>query len=163
MGSLFASLEHAIPAENQWPGRARKADWTIAMAVSVIADARRVAQALTVPEYLEAWISMPDQEAGSHIVASQEASCYRLDHYFAGQLRTSITGSCLFCNQRKMRFSWRKEDQAISTESLVDFRLRGNSGGSILEMRHSALPSFDEYLWHQKLWRASLHKLISLF
>jgi hypothetical protein len=163
MASQLAFPEQAASNGNQWPGRARKADWTIAITIGVIADPRRLLQALTVPEYLEAWISIPDMETGSSIVASQEARCYRLDHYCDGRLNMSITGACLFCNQRKMSFSWRKEGHSIGAESLVDFRLRGNSGSSILQVRHSALSSFEEYLWHQQLWHDSLHKLTSLF
>jgi hypothetical protein len=163
MALQLAFPERAVSNGNQWPGHARKADWTIAMTIDVIADPRRLLQALTVPEYLEAWISIPNRERGSSFVASQEARCYRLDHYFDGQLKMSITGACLFCNQRKMLFSWRKEGHSIGAESLVDFRLRGNSGSSILQVRHSALSSFDEYLWHRQLWHDSLHKLTSLF
>jgi hypothetical protein len=163
MASQLASLDPTVLCENQWPAKARKADWSITITVSVVADARRVQQALTVPEYLEAWISLPDQPSGCSIVASQEASCYRLDYYSNGRLTMSIAGACLFCNQRKMRFSWRKENRSIGTDSFVDFRLRNNLSGSILELRHSALPSFEEYLWHQQLWRTSLHKLASLF
>ena len=40
-------------------------------------------------------------------------------------------------------------------DSVVDFRLRGNFGSSIVELRHTALASADEYAWHDALWRRS--------
>jgi len=134
-------------------------DWVIALSISVDADARRISQVLTEPEYLEAWISMPDQAEGSSIVASKWANGYRLDHWRAGRVVTSIIGSFFFCHQRKKRLSWRNVGRPNFAESLVDFRIRGNFGSSVLELRQTAFISADGYLWHQKLWHRSLGTL----
>ncbi len=128
----------------------------IALSISVDADARRISQALTEPEYLEAWISMPDQTEGSSIVASKRANGYGLDHWRAGHVVTSIIGSFLSCHQRKMRLSWRNVCRPNLAESLVDFRIRGSFGSSVLELRQTAFISEDDYLWHQTLWQRSL-------
>jgi hypothetical protein len=154
---LQAISENELPAS-----RENATQWTIAMSISVDADALRIFHALTVPEYLEAWISMPDQSEDSAVVASPSANGYRLDQYSAGSVAVSITSSYLFCHHRKMRLFWRKSRNPICSESLVDFRLRGNFGSSILELRHTAIASADEYLWHQSLWRGSLKKLAFL-
>jgi hypothetical protein len=45
----------------------------------------------------------------------------------------------------------------------VDFRVRGNFGSSVVELRHTALNSADEYAWHEALWQRSLDKLALLF
>ena len=134
-------------------------EWAIALSINVDADARRISQALTEPEYLEAWISMPDQSEGSSIVASKRANGYGLDHWRAGRVVTSIIGSFLSCHQRKMRLRWRKDCSLNSAESLVDFRIRGNFGSSILELRQTAFISADDYLWHQTFWQRSLGTL----
>ena len=84
-------------------------DWAVFLTIGVDADARRISQALTEPEYLEAWITMPDQitmpgeEGESSIVATKNANGYRLDQYRAGRVIASFVGSFLFCHQRKMR------------------------------------------------------------
>lgn len=141
---------------------ASRPDWVIALSITVDADARRISQALTEPEYLEAWISMPDQTEGSQIVVSKKPEGYRLDQYRAGRVISSFIGSFLFCHQRKMRLSWRNAAVPDMAESLVDFRIRGNFASSILELRHTALPSASEFLWHQQFWRASLARLASI-
>ena len=41
-----------------------QSDWAIALSINVDADARRISQALTEPEYLEAWISCPISRKG---------------------------------------------------------------------------------------------------
>ena len=62
-----------------------------------------------------------------------------------------------------MRLFWRKTSNALCVESVVDFRLRGNFGSSIVELRHTALASAEEYAWHEALWGRSLQKLALLF
>jgi hypothetical protein len=150
--------------EETWPSACGEsaAQWSIAMTTAVDADAVRIFHALTLPEYLEAWISMPGHAEDSAVIASPAENGYRLDQYAAGSLAVSITGSYLFCHHRKMRLSWRKSRKAAAFESLVDFRLRGNFGSTLLELRHTALGSADEYRWHQTLWSRSLDKLASL-
>ncbi len=145
---------------------APESDWVIALSITVDADARRISQALTEPEYLEAWIVMPDQSPDhakdSWIVASRNANGYRLDHCRAGRVISSVMGSFLFCHQRKMRLLWRSFGRTDLAESLVDFRIRGKFASSVLELRHTALRSSDEFHWHQELWRASLARLASV-
>jgi len=132
------------------------------MSVEVDADARRIFHALTVPEYLEAWIDFPGCGKNSNVVAAATDNGYRLNHYSKGSVDVSIKCSYLFCHQRKLRLYWRETRVSISTNTLVDFRLRGNFGRSILELRHFAIDSTEEYLWHERLWRRSLEKLASL-
>lgn len=145
---------HFLPA----PGPVR----TIALSVAVDADARRISQALTEPEYLEAWICMPDHAGDSQIVASKREDGFRLDQIRAGCSIASFVGSFLFCHQRKMRLSWRDVADPGMAESLVDFRIRGNFASSILELRHTALPSAREFFWYQRVWGASLTRLATI-
>lgn len=148
--------------QNGSAGDAWGVDWTIAMSVGVNADADRIFQALTVPEYLEVWIRLPDQADGSMVVISQKPDGYRLDHYRGGRVVASFISTYLFCHRRKMRFSWRNTTKPAEAASRVDFRIRGNFGDSLLELRHTGLACSDEFLWHQQLWRASLGKLTSI-
>ena len=132
-------------------------------AVSVNADAHRISRALTVPEYLEAWISIPGAAPGSFTLASSEDNGYRLDHFSAHRSAITITGSYLFCHLRKIRLFWRRTSNTLCAQSVVDFRLRGNFGSSVVELRHTALASADEHAWHEAFWRRSLEKLALLF
>jgi hypothetical protein len=163
MQNVLDFHELTIPSIDERSRQTPETNWTIDLAIGVDADARRIFNALTVPEYLEAWIDMPDQAEGSRVVASMEPNGYRLDHYSGDHATVHITGSYLFCHQRKLRLFWRKISRQSSTESLVDFRLRGNFGSSILELRHSALDSAEDFHWHRRLWQGSLEKLALLF
>ena len=156
---LEASPEQPAQRPHSCVPRMSHSDWAIVLSISVDADARRISQALTEPEYLEAWISMPDQAEGSSIIASKRADGYGLDHWRAGRVVASIIGSFLSCHQRKMRLRWRKECSPSFAESMVDFRIRGNFASSVLELRQTAFISADDYLWHQTLWQRSLETL----
>jgi hypothetical protein len=162
METELESLEQATPIPGQCANLPCKSDWNIAIFIEVNADARRICQALTVPEYLEAWFCIPDQPATSQIVASPEPNGYRLDLYAAGRVAVSFSGSYMIRRRRKMLMFWRTTRRPTCSESLVDFRLRGNFGSSILELRQTALASYDEYLWHQRLWHRSLQTLASI-
>ena len=137
--------------------------FAIFKSIEVDADAHRISQALTVPEYLEAWIAIPDAAPGSFTLASSEDNGYRLDHFSAHCSDITITGSYVFCHLRKMRLFWRKTSDALCVDSVVDFRLRGNFGSSVVELRHTALASADEHAWHEVFWHRSLEKLALLF
>jgi len=137
--------------------------FAIFKAIHVDADAHRISRALTEPEYLEAWISIPGAAPGSFTLASPEENGYRLSHFSARHSALIIKSSFVFCHVRKMRLFWRKTSHASSAESIVDFRIRGNFGSSVVELRHTALASADEHAWHEALWRCSLGKLALLF
>jgi hypothetical protein len=145
--------------------------FAIFKSVQVNADAGRISRALTEPEYLEVWISIPGAAPDSITLASSQDNGFRLDHYSAhysgrNAAHTSdltINGTFLFCHLRKMRLFWRKSSNALCVDSVVDFRVRGNFGSSVVELRHTAFASADEYAWHDALWRGSLEKLALLF
>lgn len=156
--SLERASRDSYPAVLASPNQ----DWVVFLTIGVDADARRISRALTEPEYLEAWITMPGEGGESLIVATKKANGYRLDQYRASRVIASFVGSFLFCHQRKMRLTWRNAACPDAAESLLDFRIRGNFAGSILELRHMSLQSAGDFLWHQQLWRASLPRLASI-
>ena len=133
-GTALAPLEPETAARDCFPDHINADEsLNISMSVDVHADARRLFQALTMPEYIEAWIQIPGNSNDSMTVAAPEANGFRLDHYAAGRKSVSINSSYLFCHQRKMRMSWRKTHEQSRADSVVDFRLRGNFGSSILD------------------------------
>jgi hypothetical protein len=156
------SLQPATPQIGLNLNRAENGALAIYKATCVDADAHRIFSALTVPEYLEAWISIPGAEPDSFTLAKEEENGYCLDVVSAGGAALSIAGTFVFCHLRKIRMFWRKTGNALCASSVVDFRVRGNFGSSIVELRHSALGSADEHAWYGALWRRSLERLAAL-
>ncbi len=141
--------------------RLRAAHWSIGTSICLNADVRRIFQLLTVPEYLEAWLCLPGNEADASVGASRSENDYRLEFYSGGDLNTSVTGSFLVCRQRKMLFTWLNIGVSPGC-SMIDIRLRGNFGSSILELRHTGLASAAEYFWQMSMWHASFERLVHL-
>jgi hypothetical protein len=160
METVLDSPEPAILQRDRFIDQ--ETNWAVAMSIDVDADARRIFQALTLPEYLETWIRLPEHTERSQVIASLDSDGYTLDHCCAGRRTVSIKSCYIFCHQRKMRLSWRKTCHSFRSDSVVDFRLRGNFASSILELRHFALDSASELIWHKKFWQRSLEKLASL-
>lgn len=158
------------PQENVGHSRkaqARTRERRIALRIDVAADRRRIFDALTVPEYIETWLSLPCAHLDCRTIASQANDCYRLDHYTANRLEFSITGAYHVCRRGKMFFTWRKAeasgDQSAAHESMVQIRLYGAFAKSTLCLAHTGFFSESEYRWHRELWNRSLTKLQSLF
>lgn len=139
----------------------------IALHADLAADRRRIFDALTVPEYIETWLSLPCTHVDCRTTASQENERYRLDHYAAGRLDLSIAGAYHVCRRGKMSFTWRKtgisDGQATTHESIVLIRLYGAFAKSTLCLVHTGFFSESEYRWHHELWNRSLAKLQTLF
>jgi uncharacterized protein YndB with AHSA1/START domain len=145
----------------------RSLNRSIALRVEIGADRRRIFDALTVPEYIETWLSLPCRHSECRTIASQADHCYRLDHYAADKLELSITGSYRACRRGKVFFTWCKSDARLEPESvfesLVRIRLYGAFAKSTLCLSHTGIFSETEYRWHRELWNRSLAKLQSLF
>lgn len=133
--------------------------WDICLHTAIHADIRRVFNAVTMPEYREAWICPPDANDKCHVVALQTRVCYRIDIYRADALDTRITGSQRKWQPEEMEFTWRKRCESLSIQTMVHIHLHDKSGGTALDLVHSGFTSAAESLWHQRLWSKSLEKL----
>ncbi|HEY6488283.1 MAG: SRPBCC domain-containing protein [Terracidiphilus sp.] len=158
------------PQENVSRSRkvqARGRERRIALRLDVAADRRRIFDALTVPEYIETWLSFPCTHVDCRTIASQANDHYRLDHYAADRLDFSITGAYHVCRRGKLFFTWRKAqasgDQEAAHEGMVLIRLHGAFAKSTLCLAHTGFFSEREYRWHRELWNRSLTKLQALF
>jgi hypothetical protein len=155
---LLERVPHKKAGEHR---RLRAAQWSIGMSICLYADVPRIFQLLTVPEYLETWACFPAGELDAQARVFQSANEYKLDFYCADHLKSTIRGSYLVCRHRKMLFTWSNVGLS-SGVSLVEIRLRGNFGSSILELRHTDLASATEYFWQLTMWRASFERLVRL-
>ena len=165
--TAYLTPETTLTRTRSTKPRASFKEQRIALQMNVHADRRRIFDALTLPEYIETWLSLPCAHSDCRTVASQTDSFYRLDHYAADGLDLSITGSYRVCRRGKMFFSWRKsracDGSALLPESSVMIRLYGDFSRSTLCFSHAGYFSNDEYYWHSELWKRSLKKLQQLF
>jgi uncharacterized protein YndB with AHSA1/START domain len=137
--------------------------FSIARQVHIQTDANRLFQALTKPEYLETWLTLPGDNAESYVVAWHQHDSFRFDHYHGGRRDLIIRGDYRLCRRRKLLFTWRTIGDLTVPESLVYLGLHGNFTNTILELHHRGISSAPEHLWQQEMWDLSLDRLTRLF
>ena len=133
----------------------------ISAMTSVNADRNRIYQALTVPEYIEAWLSVPCRVAGRSGVPGAE-------DFSSIDFGCTLHAHCrIFCSYKvrrrsKLVFTWQHLMPAEATSSMVKIRLLGDFGRTTVHVTHVGLTLSDEQ-WHEDLWTSSLLKLSKLF
>ena len=140
---------------------ARERTRDVVLAFRVEAASSRVMYALSMPEYIEAWLLAPDAEL--HFLfnpVTQDA--FRIDLYRAETLQRSIYSSCRVVSVNQVRYTWRTTSSTDTTETLVDMRLRDSSGGCILGLKHSGLRNAVDSAWYFKMWNQSMGRLSRL-
>ncbi len=135
---------------------------SIVVTVNINTIARRIFEALTVPEYQETWLSMPGQDDTSYIAATRIGQVYRLNRHGHSGIDVSIVGAYHVFRRNKLRFTWQKVGVSSTSETLVQIRLLGDFGRTSVHLIHTGLFSAEEYQWHLAMWTASLHKLTTL-
>lgn len=129
--------------------------------ISIHAERQRVFQAITLPEYLEAWLTGPGALPGSAVVTAGQNSFWiccagAKDEHFR------IFGSYKACKRSRLLLDWKYEEPSAVSISLVSIRLLGDFERTTLELVHLGLPEFL-ISWHRELWDASLANLSRLF
>ncbi len=137
--------------------------WAVELECSLAADTRRIFDALTVPEFIEAWICVPGSHHDCQNVTCRVAHGFQIEHRCYSGATTTITGTYFSFLKRKLSFSWRPAGVPGMADSFVDIRLVGDFEKSILRLRHSGFTSEAEFKWHNALWAASITRLTRLF
>ena len=163
MGTEQLSLKGVVPAPGATlaPRIPRESD--IVIQSDIQADPRRVFHAMSMPEYLETWMSLPDPDESCYVIALQRAASYRIDFYRDNILDASITGLFRIYKPDKLLLTWRRFGAQDDAQSVVAILLQGGFNRCLLELRHSGLRTAAESLWHRKMWSVSLRNLAQLF
>jgi uncharacterized protein YndB with AHSA1/START domain len=135
----------------------------VAVSVSVRSDRQRLFQILTVAEYMEAWLTVPEVRPESRLSVTRADDSFRIDHFRSRQIDFTISGMYRTCRRGKLQFTWRKDTPFSSSTSDVSIRLQGDFEKTIVALRHSHLWSNDDRAWHQDFWERSLQRLCTLF
>jgi uncharacterized protein YndB with AHSA1/START domain len=128
---------------------------------SVKADRQRIYQALTVPEYIEAWFSAPDAiEDSTEVFAG--ADFFSIGYTCRQGERFRILCSYKVCRRGKLLFTWERNAPSEQSSSVVKIRLLGDFERTSVLVTHVGLALSDQQ-WHENLWKSSLRKLGKLF
>jgi uncharacterized protein YndB with AHSA1/START domain len=136
--------------------------WRLTIASILNADRSRVFHALTVPEYVEAWLCSP-ADVLRQLSVSLAPNGFRIKCHAHSGHEIDITASYVMLRRSKVLFTWRRSTLLNGPTSLVLIRLYGEFARTRVCLNHVGLGSFEEYRWHHDMWEASLAKLSALF
>lgn len=127
---------------------------------SVNADRSRLFQALTLPEYMDAWLVAPFALPGSTSV-TVGPDCFLVSYKRNGR-EERFVGSYKVLRRGKVQFSWKRDSFDETTSSLVRIRLMGDFERTTVHLTHMGLDAMEQANY-RALWEASLEKLARLF
>jgi uncharacterized protein YndB with AHSA1/START domain len=134
----------------------------VALAFRIEAATNRVFYALSMPEYIEAWLQAPDTERLQLLFNPLTQDAFRIDLYRAETLQASIHSSCRVVSENHIRYAWKTTSRAVTIETVVDMQLRDISGGCILGLKHRGFTNTVDSTWCRRMWQQSIERLCSL-
>jgi len=131
--------------------------------VLIKAEYRRILYALTMPEYMEAWLRFPGAEK---VECGTEAhsSCnfrIRVEHAYSAPPRV-IYGSCFFSRPNTITYLWDRSRMGSIAKSIVRMQLRVGSKMCALELSHGGACEKMQRESYRVMWRDSLVALRNL-
>jgi uncharacterized protein YndB with AHSA1/START domain len=131
----------------------------VAISFKIEADSSRVLYALSIPEYIEAWLQAPDATDLQFVFNLVAQETFGIDLYRAETLQASVHGFCRVVGANQVRYIWKTTSANGTTETLVDMQLLCASSGCILGLKHSGFKDAAESAWCCEMWHQSLEKL----
>ncbi len=134
----------------------------VAVSVEIEAESRRVFYALTVSEYVEAWLEIPAAEKIQCSSNPKVPNSFHIDVYSVEGPSASIEVLCLLLNSDRIIYLWKNTCFGNKAETMIDIRLKSGLGQCIVNLSHGGFGNVEESLWHSQMWRSSLNKLCRL-
>jgi uncharacterized protein YndB with AHSA1/START domain len=147
-GRVDAGMIAAIPGQHERD---------VALSFKFNADSSRVFYALSIPEYIEAWLHAPDELRFVFNQVGDET--FRIDLYRGPSPQASIDGSCWVVGTNQVRYIWKTTSPMGTAETLVDMKLLSGSGGCVLALKHSGFRDQAESARCFRMWHQSLERL----
>ena len=132
----------------------------VSVSASVNADRDRIYRALTVPEYIDAWLTLPGAIAGCTGIFAGDNS-FSISYRNMSDEECRVYGSYQVRRRSKLVFTWRHFTR-VEESSMVKIRLLGDFGRTTVHVTHVGLALSDRQ-WYEDLWGSSLLKLGKLF
>ena len=148
-----------------WPGtiaaiQLRERD-PILLSSRIEVDSRRVFYALSLAEYIEAWLRAPAQEEVL-VFGFVTPERFQIDLYREDAPRASIHGSARVVNKSQVIYSWKTISPYGITHTAVDLVLLGGMDRCVVGLKHTGFSNMRERAWHHEMWKRSMAKLSEL-
>jgi uncharacterized protein YndB with AHSA1/START domain len=134
----------------------------VALSFQFKAARSRVFYALSIPEYIEAWLQAPDTDDLRFVFGQVAEETFHIDLYRGETLQASIDGSCWAVGENQVRYIWKTTSPIATNETRVDMKLLRGPGGCVLALKHSGFQDLVESARCRRMWQQSLERLCRL-
>jgi uncharacterized protein YndB with AHSA1/START domain len=161
---MSASLAMTLGASHPAVARSARsrAGTVVSLRADIAADRRQVVYALTLPEYLEAWLTPPDASAAREQAVMRAGTGYVLEYRDRYGRIAIIDGVFRACAHDNVVFTWQGQWPRRTRRTLVTVRLNESGGLTSLLLTHAGVMDDAEHLWLRDLWNLSLYRLNGL-
>ena len=132
----------------------------VEVSVKIPADSRRIFNALTIAEYLEAWLCFPGCDPFRGVAVSQTQKGFDINLTFAHRRYPSLKIRTAYLTREpyEVAFTWAKQP-VLTSETTVIIDLNRTRSSTSLHLSHAGFIDNSDRRWHEVTWRASLEKL----
>jgi len=149
------------PVQHIAPRSSRKRG-DVSLSMRIQAEPYRVLYALTIPEYMEAWLKAPEADHCTCLSSDQFSNGFCVE-VFSGEIsQCHIYGHWLASTPEHLILSLKKSVCEGSGHSIVDFRLKYNQKLCTVSVAHRGIGNVNDAIWFSEMWEHSLTKMRSL-
>jgi len=134
----------------------------VVLSYRIEAETSRVLYALSMPEYIEAWLQAPDDDTFRFAFDPETREGFRIDLYQGEVRQSSLYSACRVVSSNQVRYVWKTISPNSISDTLFDMQLSSSPGGCILGLKHSGFKDNVESTWCYKMWHRSLECLCKL-
>ena len=134
----------------------------VALSFRIRADRERVFYAISIPEYIEAWLKSPAEDELRFLFHSVTPETFRIDLFRGVTLHTRVQSCCTILSSEQIRYTWKITSPGQRVDTVVDLRLLRSFEGCTLGLKHSGFRDAVESAWYGEVWRRSLDNLCKL-
>ena len=134
----------------------------VSASLRIAADTQRVLYALAIPEYMEAWLQLPEMERIECHPCRRSFDRFRITTFSCGGRKGWIDVSCILSKPDKITYIWDVDCGKTRSKSLVNIRLRGDRSRCTLKLQHRGFCDHPEVEWYSRIWDLSLGNLREL-
>jgi hypothetical protein len=119
----------------------------------------RLFYALTIPEYIETWLTPPDTDDVRCSGNPTGADALSIELRYDRRVTTSIFADYKSIAAQDLSVRWYVRSRTRSYASHLRIAIRTVRADALLRIRHSGFTNPNDWHWHQELWGMSLTKM----
>jgi hypothetical protein len=139
--------------------RERRQPLSVRTSAAFSASSSRLLNALTIPEYIETWLTPPDADEVSCSGNPKIGETLSIELRCGGQTVRSIFADYKNISAQDINIRWYVRSRTSMQVSHLRISLRTARADVLLRIRHTGFATPSEWNWHQELWGLSLAKM----